>query len=92
MSYAPYSEVDSGRIQGQFVEVEHGLTFEFGVPADGFLPFADQGFDKVIYLGRNETRFAKVLKTVAYVVVDEAEDGAPVVEKWKTKRFQAYTN
>lgn len=32
-------------------------------------------------------RFAKVLKTVAYVAVDEAEDGTPVIEKWVIKHY-----
>lgn len=34
-------------------------------------------------------RFAKVLKTVAYVVVDEDEYGNAVVEKWDVKAIWA---
>jgi hypothetical protein len=30
-------------------------------------------------------RFAKVLKTVAYIVIDEDEFGEPVIEKWNIK-------
>lgn len=33
----------------------------------------------------NEIRFAKVLKTVVHVAVDEDEYGNPVIEKWKCK-------
>lgn len=34
-------------------------------------------------------RFARVLKTVVYIVVDEDEFGAPVVEKWDVKAIWA---
>lgn len=33
------------------------------------------------------TRFARVLKTVAYVIVDETPEGEPVVEKWNIKGY-----
>jgi len=36
-------------------------------------------------------RYAKVMKTVAYVVVDEDDDGQPVVEKWYIKNNKEYT-
>lgn len=32
-------------------------------------------------------RFARVLKTVAYIIVDETADGEPVVEKWNIKGY-----
>jgi hypothetical protein len=30
-------------------------------------------------------RFARVLKTVAHVAIDEAADGTPVIEKWEIR-------
>ena len=35
--------------------------------------------------GMSGWRYARVLKTVAHVVVDESDDGSPVVEKWELK-------
>jgi hypothetical protein len=40
--------------------------------------------------GDGESRYAKVLKTVIYVAVDEDENGQPVLEKWKLKRHEKY--
>jgi|TARA_R110000764_G_scaffold466_1_gene1816 hypothetical protein len=35
-------------------------------------------------------RYAKVLKTVAYIAVDEDAYGRPVVEKWFIKQHREY--
>lgn len=69
---------------GYFKEKEHGHWFDYQ-DAD-YTPFV--GFDKIVKIGNNtnETRFAKILKTVAYVVVDEAANGMPIVEKWQLKK------
>ena len=40
--------------------------------------------------GMTGWRYAKVLKTVAYIVVDEDEYGLPVVEKWQIKNYRTY--
>jgi hypothetical protein len=37
-----------------------------------------------------ELRYARVLKTVAYVAVDEDEHGQPILEKWKLKKNSQY--
>jgi hypothetical protein len=34
-------------------------------------------------------RYGKVLKTVAYIVVDE-DDNGPIVMKWNVKEFREY--
>ncbi len=36
------------------------------------------------------TRAARVLKTVAYVAIDEDQDGAPVLQRWEITRCKAY--
>lgn len=75
---------------GIFIEQSVGNYFEFSlndVDTMGDWPHKvwvgglvnDQGF-----------RFARVLKTVAYIVVDEDEMGQPVVEKWNIKSLKEY--
>lgn len=104
MAYAPHNndhvlyQLQCGQmptelplILGQFREAEYGVTFGFAErrwPDDEFSP----DMPHVIYVGDGsvETRLAKVLKTVAYVVVDEDADGQPVVEKWAIKQHRAY--
>lgn len=90
MAYAPLSVYKNaggdGSILGQFVEKDHGRTFEFSTASS--TPF--EGFGELVWLGNEQTRYARVLKTVAYVVVDEGLDGEPVVEKWNIKRHTLY--
>ena len=73
--------------QGFFQEKEYGRYFDYydvNLYDDGYTPF--DGYEHRVHIGHNQTRYAKVLKTVAYIVVDESEDGKPVLEKWKLKR------
>ncbi len=90
MAYAPLSTYNSaggdGSILGQFVEKDHGRTFEFST-ADS-TPF--EGFGELVWIRDEQSRYARILKTVAYVVVDEDENGDPVVEKWNIKRHTLY--
>ena len=37
-------------------------------------------------------RYATVKKTVAYVVIDEDDNGEPVIEKWNIKGHRIYEN
>jgi hypothetical protein len=46
-------------------------------------------FPHEIAMSDGSFRFAKVLKTVVYVVTDEDEYGQPVVEKWNIKPIWA---
>lgn len=56
-------------------------------PDDTFAP----DMPHVLYVGpHQEARLAKVLKTVAYVVVGEDACGEPVVEKWALRRHDTY--
>jgi len=99
MAYAPHSNQDvqhelmAGHIPtskplvlGSFKETEHDNLFEFAErrhPDDSFHP----DMPHIIYVGPlgSETRLAKVLKTVAYVVTDE-----DVIEKWVIKGHKVY--
>ncbi len=72
---------------GNFIECDFENLFEYSEAANS--PF--EGFDQQIYVGNNgETRFAKILKTVAYIVIDEGDDGAAITEKWQIRRNRAY--
>lgn len=104
MAYAPHNNenvryqmrcglvpTDLPIILGQFREADHGKVFEFAErrwPDDTFA--ADM--PHVIYVGgaSPEPRLAKVLKTVAFVVVDEDADGQPVIERWDIRGCRAY--
>lgn len=75
-------------IAGCFRHAETGKDFEYrksagnhcGMPHEVFVG-PGEGYDMI--------RYAKVLKTVAYVVVDEDDYGAPVIEKWPVKSIWA---
>lgn len=102
MAYAPHhnGELFNGngvqvrpRLVASFRHAETGAHFETA-DRTGF-PFGEEfaapaEFPHIIYVGVGETRFARVLKTVAYVVTDEDADGTPVVEKWAIKNRRVY--
>jgi hypothetical protein len=72
---------------GEIQEQEYGKWFTYRATADEWailnnLPFEIDVLDGV--------RYARVLKTVAYVAVDEDEMGLPVVEKWSLKNHNPY--
>lgn len=97
MAYAPsstYINTGDGSIIGRFNEVDVNRMFEFSENRDDMTgawdfphkvwvtnprPGIDHGF-----------RYARVLKTVAYIAVDEDAYGQPVVEKWDIKQHRVY--
>lgn len=96
MAFAPnstYFDTGDGSVRGCFTHRWTDTFFEFSVNDDDWSdlphkvwvttprPGLDSGF-----------RYARVLKTVAYVVVDEDEFGKPVVEKWEIKHHRLYKN
>ena len=95
MAFAPYSndQVKPGNgltfLLGQFREKDHGHYFEYAErPYDGtdFAPSCPH----VVFVGDGERRVAKVLKTVAFIVVGEGADGKPVVERWELTKHWNY--
>jgi hypothetical protein len=97
MAFAPEAvsfDRGDGTILGGFYEKDCGQWFEFSKNTDAFncafnqedaqyphkvwvttpIPGIDGGY-----------RYARVLKTVAYIVCDEDENGA-VIEKWNLKQ------
>ena len=93
MAFAPetvsFDRGDSS-ILGGFYEKECGKFFEFSRNDDDF-DFA-QGYPHKIWVTTPRPgidsgyRYGIVKKTVAYIVTDEDDTGAPVVEKWELKQ------
>ena len=89
-----------GSIVGSFVEQEYGKFFEFSKNPEPILsPPAHGGknteFPHLVWVTDNPIngwacRRALVKKTVAHVIVDEADDGSWVIEKWDIKNFRSY--
>ena len=96
MGYAPHTNTDvhhqalagiiptpDPMLLGSFVEAEYGHTFEYAErrwPDDDFHP----EMPHIIYTA-DQTRLAKVLKTVAYVLTGEGE-----IQKWQIKNHRIY--
>jgi hypothetical protein len=65
----------------KFKEKDYGHEFVY---SNNETPCTFGDFPHTIYLDdANTTRNARILKTVAYVAVDENEFGQPVVERWQ---------
>lgn len=84
MALASITQMDS--VVGQFQHKETSKYFEFRQTVDRTV----RGFEHYpyeVFVGPNaeSTRFARILKTVAYIVVDEDALGNPVEEKWPIK-------
>ena len=78
-------------IIGRFYEKDFGRLFEFSENRERGHEFS-KGYPHKIWvttpkIGLDQGwRYGKVLKTVAYIVVDENDDGTPKVEKWQLKQ------
>ncbi len=93
MSFAPASTMfvtGDGSIRGSFKNSETDVFFEFSECPENERDFGPEFDMKVWVHGDENFRFAKMMKTRAFVVVDEAADGSPVVEKWITKQTRFY--
>ena len=78
---------------GVFVEKDTGNYFEYSDIGNDPMQHDEQGgFTHKVWVGDtigSPFRYAIVMKTVAYIAVDEDEDG-PVVEKWHLKKNTTY--
>lgn len=80
---------------GVFVEKDTGNYFEFSINEDHMAADENGGFTHKVWVGDTigwPYRYAVVMKTVAYIAVDEDDEGLPVVEKWYLKKCQEYAN
>ena len=74
---------------GSFKNTQYGTHFEYRV-SKGLAPTQGDwgiknGFKHEIAVCDGSVRFANVKKTVAYVLVDEDDNGDLVIEKWAIK-------
>lgn len=102
MSFAPRTtnfDTGDGSILGCFDEKDHGNLFEFSENRDDLAELLNinlEEFPHKVWVGRNLTgqydfRYARVLKTVAYIAVDEDRFGNAIVEKWHIKNHTLYS-
>ncbi len=84
---------DGWKYRTSFIERTHGNIF-FIKPNDlddlHSRRMESLGYDQRVFVGHSPIndsgwRYAKLLKTVAYIVTDENEYGDPVVEKWNIR-------
>jgi hypothetical protein len=88
MSYAPIEHIHRETVAGQFIEIDGRQTFEYTTPLT-IVPF--EGYDRHVFVGPlQETRYARITASRAYVVVDEDAEGKPVVETWKIRSHRHY--
>jgi hypothetical protein len=88
MAAAP-ANIDYNDVLGMFREESHGKYFEYIAATEdeanvfnNYSPYDGPNFPHRVFVGPlGWSRAARVLGTVAYVVVDE-DDNGPVVEKW----------
>ena len=93
MAYCSYHNgeltVTRGKVLGSFKHKDSGILFEYVENLEFGSGFGRAFPHKLAVLDGKEFRYAKVLTTVAYVVVDE-ECGEVVVEKWQLKGKREY--
>ena len=93
MAYYPILNPPENIIGG-FVEKSAGNYFEYqsnpekgmfcsGYPHKVWVTSPIKGLD-------SGWRYARILKTVAYVVIDEDQYGQPVIEKWHIKNHRIW--
>lgn len=70
---------------GAFKERSKGHDFQFRKTEDQWA--IDLGYPYEVCCGDSEIRYARIHKTVAYIMVDEDEYGDPVIEKWSIKMY-----
>lgn len=78
-------------IDGIFTEIEFRKSFEYRKTSNSWA--LENGLKFEIAIGPlEEVRFAKILKTVAYVAVSEDDYSKPIMEKWKIKHGRYHGN
>lgn len=86
------------KLNGIFTEKDFGKQFEYGLIPDfsGFEFGLKYGATHLIYVGGEPKfgfpyRYAKIKKTVVYVMTDEDDYGFPIWEKWNIKKHIFYS-
>lgn len=79
---------ECGSLLGSFVEKDVRGFHEYSPNTDDMTGAWD--FPHVLHTF-DGVRYARILKTVAYIAVDEDEYGLPVVEKWDITSHKKYS-
>ena len=74
---------------GVFTLAENGNRFEYRANHSGF---QEEEFPFLVSVGPlgEQERYARILKTRAYISVDEDAEGNPVVERWVIRNHRRY--
>ena len=79
---------NNGDNVGEFTEQDYGKVFTYRAAKEHeYNPYGLPYLVDVL----DGTRFAFVKKTVAYICVDQDENGDPVFEKWQIKNHKLYS-
>lgn len=91
MAYAP---TNIPHVLGGFREADFGYWFEYAAASDTPFP----GYNCKLFCGHGLNgwpsepyRWARIIKTRAYVITDEGPEGEPVVETWHIRGHREYT-
>ncbi|MGF6996754.1 hypothetical protein [Paraburkholderia sp. GAS32] len=87
-TFAPTPAADAPKTAGNFVLIENKKTHWFEPTPHAW--DLEQGATHRLILSHGESRPLRLLKTVAYVAVDEAADGTAVWEKWLIRDLRAW--
>jgi hypothetical protein len=79
---------DYSSLLGSFTEKDVGGRHEYSANTDDMT--ASWDFPHVLHTF-DGIRYARILKTVAYIAVDEDAYGQPVVEKWNIASHRQYS-
>jgi hypothetical protein len=74
--------------KGEFQEVSQKHWFTYRETTNEWALRNGLGFE--VDCGHGETRFAKILKTVLRLAIDEAADGSAVLEKWSIRNHSTF--
>lgn len=74
-------------IHGNFKERDVGNRFYYRETKDEWALKHGLKFE-IDFANTEERRFARILKTVAYIAVDENAEGKPVLAKWHITQHQ----
>lgn len=73
---------------GSFREADQRNLFEYAIRPDEGIDFAPD-CPHIVYV-QDGVRYARVLKTVAWIAVGENDDGSPIYEKWTLREHHQY--
>lgn len=99
MAFAPLNHIDTSTLAGQFKHADTGIYFDYAeLSQTEWRPLFNGPYGHLTYPNAKifvgptgeETRYAYVMKTKVYVVVDELEEGQYAVESWPIKQHRIF--